>query len=432
MHNNNTTEVPCFGAGQLFTPLLKPPSTFQAPLMASQAPLMASQSPSDATMPRIPPPSMPPPPVPLPDNPTASVPAPPTKRKRKTIRIPRRALPDTADQQTARLERKLAIYRASIEQAGAVELSLDDLLYADNALLRLGKLERKAASIWGRICELKGKSDRIMVMSEVLKNVNCTPYPAINQRIERFFKRNSLDLPDILDVSDMICKVSEKEGLSLGKAEVLRLSKQVLQYVGNLMSDRRRADLYEVLKSRTNGDELAIGPDPLQQDPVYKARLEENDASFKTRLRETLGLYCLKQDAQAANGDTADPVSEAPREDNALCDWDDSPLYSPSFIPIQTPAADGTSDTEAVLTDSLSCITNNTFHCITPLSKESSHLPKTPPVETNLFSTPDTNEFHPSPTSISKKKRTPSPVPKKRIKLDTQCTAPIVISSDED
>ncbi|KAI6661993.1 Death domain-associated protein 6 [Oopsacas minuta] len=257
-------------------------------------------------------------------------------KKRKTIKLPRKKDTTSKEYLISRLEKKLAIYQHSIEEAGSTELSLDDLKYENNSLLRLSKLEKKAAGIWEQICELKGKSDRIIVMSDLLKNVTCTNYPAINQRIERFFKRNTLDLPDIVDVSDMISKVSKKEGLALGKAEILRLSKQVLQFVGNLMSERRRADLYEVLKSRTENDELAIGPDPLLHDPVYKARLEENDTSFKIKLQETLGHFCQQQDQEvggssATEGDAA--LDNGKLEESTFCDLEDSPLFSPTILP---------------------------------------------------------------------------------------------------
>ena len=394
-------------SSHLPTPLLMPQSTFQTPIRHSLPPTVG-------TLPPIAPPSPTLPPVPVcsADKPI-SAPGPVVKRKRKTIRIPRRPTLDSTEYRIARLERKLAIFQASIEDAGSVELSLDDLLYQDNALLRLHKLERKAADIWEKICVLKGKSDRIMVMSDVLRKVNCTAYPAINERIERFFKRNILDLPDILDVSDMISKVNAKEGLSLGKAEITRLSKQVLQYVGTLMSDRRRADLFEVLKSRTDKDELTIGPDPLLLDPVFKARLEENDAAFKTRLKDTLGLYCEKQDALAANGETdpiAYPVSDNNRDDNDFCDLEDSPLYSPSFIPIETPADDSIphytdTNTPALPIETDSTTGSSTFHCTAPISKKStSHRTDTNspalPIETD--STTSSSTFH-CTAPISKK-----------------------------
>ena len=261
-------------------------------------------------------------------------------RKRKTIKLPRKKDTSSKEYLISRLEKKLARYQSSIEEAGNTELSLDDLKYEDNSLHRLSLLEKKASLIWEQICDLKGKSDKIMVMSDLLKNVTCTPYPAINQRIERFFKRNTLDLPDIVDVSDMISKVNEKESLSLSKAELLRLSKHVLQFVGNLMSERRRADLYEVLKSRTERDELAIGPDPLVHDPLFKTRLEENDASFRKKIQETLSHYSVQQDEMGTNSEAVtetDPASDNVKfEDTSFCDSEHSPLFSPTLLPSDT------------------------------------------------------------------------------------------------
>ena len=261
-------------------------------------------------------------------------------RKRKTIKLPRKKDTISKEYLISRLERKLARYQSSIEEAGDIELSLDDLKYEDNSLHRLSQLEKRAALIWEQICDLKGKSDKIMVMSDLLKNVTCTPYPAINQRIERFFKRNTLDLPDIVDVSDMISKVNEKENLSLSKAELLRLSKHVLQYVGNLMSERRRADLYEVLKSRTETDELAIGPDPLVHDPLFKTRLEENDAFFRKKMQDTLSQYSVQQDEMGTNSEAVTETDPAPDgvkfEENSFCDSEHSPLFSPTLLPSDT------------------------------------------------------------------------------------------------
>ena len=261
----------------------------------------------------------------------------PQVKNRKTIRLPRRRSVETEkERQVRRLEKKLAIYHQSIEEAGGAEVGLEDLGDEGNSLERLNRLEKKAAQIWEKICELKGKSDRIMVMSDSFKNVNCTPYPSINHRIERFFMRNILDLPDIIDVSEMISKVNEKEKLCLSKEETSRLSKKVLQFVGNRMSQRRRTDLYEVLRSRTEEGGSPTGKDPYLHDPVFKARLEENEASFKKRLQETMGVFSDKQDKLGLNGEEEPGPEEGEaspcvdhKESNLFCDMGDSPSLSP-------------------------------------------------------------------------------------------------------
>lgn len=133
--------------------------------------------------------------------------------------------------QISRLESILAAHHKAIEAYERKELSLDDLDKQDNDYLITERLKKRAAKIYLRLCELKGRSTDMGGTREKKFKYSGSRYNEVNIHIQRFINKHSLEerMPDYSDVRRIVKKCNEKFKYRLNARRVDDLSKEVKQ-----------------------------------------------------------------------------------------------------------------------------------------------------------------------------------------------------------
>lgn len=131
--------------------------------------------------------------------------------------------------QLARLEEMLEAHHKEIQKYEEKELTLDDLDAEDNDYLIQERLKRRAAKIYKRLCELKGRSMAMGGTREKKFRYSGSRYNELNIHVQKFVNKHNLEerMPDYSDIRKIVKKCNEKYEYRLNKPRISDLAKEV-------------------------------------------------------------------------------------------------------------------------------------------------------------------------------------------------------------
>lgn len=191
--------------------------------------------------------------------------------------------PKTGDPKTDIKLRKLTLAltkcEKKIKELDEAEVDFDDEHNSNYILAE--RFKNHACKIYNKICDLTGESknaNRAVLRPIKFRDTN---FKEFNFAVQNWCNRTH-EFPDFNDVYRMLEHCNSQYQYALNKESMNGIARNAFHTLGKLLSNRRRADLYET------AEYYGHQKDPAKEDPLLLAKLESNRQQYHRKMDEII------------------------------------------------------------------------------------------------------------------------------------------------